>query len=193
MLIRLEREWKEGQQAMIAREVAAKEQRKREEDERLAKKLAEEEKRRQEAKLKKALEAQRLEQKAILKQFGSDPKAKAAHVSKDRITKDGGSGGAEIGDRSGVLADYSAAIRARILSRVKFDPVRAPGNPETTFEVVQLPTGEITRVTLLRPSGNPAWDTAVERAIQQSNPLPKASDGSVEPRLILSFRPAVPQ
>jgi colicin import membrane protein len=183
-----------AKQAKIAREEAAKELKKREEEERLAKKRAEDEKRRQEAKLKKTLEAQRREQEeAILKQFGSDPKAKAADAGKDRTTKAGVSGGAEVGDRSGVLADYSASIRARIRARITFDPARAPNNPEAIFEVTQLSTGQISKVTLKKSSGNLAWDAAVERAIQASTPLPKAADGSVEPLLILSFRPLDPR
>ncbi|MFZ9314961.1 MAG: cell envelope integrity protein TolA [Burkholderiaceae bacterium] len=183
-----------AKQAKIAREEAARELKKREEEERLAKKRAEEEKRRQEAKLKKALEAQRREQEeAIFKGFGSDPKAKAADAGKDRTTKAGVAGGAELGDRTGVLADYSAAIRARIRARITFDPARAPNNPEAIFEVTQLSTGQISKVTLKKSSGNPAWDSAVERAIQASTPLPKAADGSVEPLLILSFRPQDPR
>ena len=47
-----------------------------------------------------------------------------------------------------------------------------PGNPQAEFEVIQLPTGEVLSTRLLKPSGVPAYDEAVQRAIIKSSPLP---------------------
>jgi colicin import membrane protein len=84
-------------------------------------------------------------------------------------------------------ADRRAAEIARIVDRYKAmisDKVRGntrlpeglSGNPEVVYEVDVLPTGEITRIKLLRSSGNAAYDQAVERAIEKSTPLPLPPD-----------------
>jgi colicin import membrane protein len=125
----------------------------------------------------------------INKSLGLDPNAKAASRGKDTATKAGVVGGAEQGVRSGLLAGYQDAIRSRIRSRIRFDPARAPSNPEVIYIVEQLPTGQISRIELQKASGLEEWDVAVRRAIEASDPLPKADDGSVERRLELRFRP----
>lgn len=125
----------------------------------------------------------------INKSLGLDPNAKAASRGKDTATKAGVVGGAEQGVRSGLLAGYQDAIRSRIRSRIRFDPARAPSNPEVIYIVEQLPTGQISRIELQKASGIEEWDMAVRRAIEASDPLPKADDGSVERRLELRFRP----
>lgn len=85
---------------------------------------------------------------------------------------------------------YSDRIRQYVRSKLVFPGADSvDGNPEAIFEVRQLPTGEIVSITQKKSSGLPAWDSAVERALQRSSPLPKAEDGSVEPVLVLSFRP----
>lgn len=87
-------------------------------------------------------------------------------------------------------AQYSDRIRQYVRSKLVFPGAdTVSGNPEAVFEVKQLPTGEIVSITQKKSSGLPAWDSAVERALQRSSPLPKADDGSVEPILVLSFRP----
>ncbi len=131
------------------------------------------------------LEAQR---KAELARLGLDPNAKAGAKGKDAATKAGVAGGAEIGAKTGVEADYMALIQARIKARINY-PDRAPGNPEAVVAVTQLPTGEVTKVRLIKPSGVAAWDEAVQRAIWAASPLPKKKDGTVSRDLELRFRP----
>jgi len=63
-----------------------------------------------------------------------------------------------------------------------------PGNPMVTFQVEQLPTGEIISVKKVKSSGIPAFDEAVERAINKSTPLPKKKDGTVERSLPVDFK-----
>ena len=126
----------------------------------------------------------------INKSLGLDAKAKASSQGKDVASKAGVAGGAAQGVRAGLLAGYQDAIRAHIRSRILgFDPARAPTNPEVIYIVEQLPTGQISRIQLQKASGLPEWDAAVRRAIELSDPLPKAEDGSVERRLELRFRP----
>ena len=172
-------------QARITKEKEEAERRKKRADEKAARERAELEQRR-----KEATERIREEQLAQVRQsLGQDPKAKAADNGDDLRTKAGVAGGAEIGDRTGVLADYAASIRARIRNRISFDPARAPDNPEVVFVVEQQATGRVLKVTKKKSSGNAGWDAAVERAIWGSSPLPKTADGSVENPLTLAFRP----
>ena len=173
------------QQARLAKEKEEAERRKKLAEEKAARERAELEQRR-----KEATERIRQEQLAQVKaSLGQDPKARAADKGDDVRTRAGVAGGAEMGDRTGVLADYAASIRARIRSRISFDPVRAPDNPEVIFVVEQQATGRVIKVTKKKSSGNAGWDAAVERAIWGSSPLPRTADGQVENPLTLAFRP----
>jgi len=90
---------------------------------------------------------------------------------------------------SKALDEYIARIRAKVRSNWIL-PLELKGNPEATFNVVQLPNGEVLSVQLVRSSGIPAYDQAVERAILRSSPLPKPTSESVFSReLRLTFRP----
>ncbi|WVN41400.1 cell envelope integrity protein TolA [beta proteobacterium MWH-UniP1] len=160
-----------------------REQQKEAEKKEAAKKAAE--KKLAEQRAAEKLEAQR---KAELARLGLDPNAKANAKGKDIATKAGVVGGAELGSKTGIDADYEALIQARIKARINY-PDRSPGNPEAIVAVEQLPTGEITRVRLIKPSGTPTWDAAVQRAVWAANPLPKKKDGTVARVLELSFRP----
>jgi colicin import membrane protein len=87
------------------------------------------------------------------------------------------------------LANYIQKIQAKVKGNWIL-PVDLKGNPVAVFTVIQLPTGEVIDVKLKKASGNPAYDTAVERAILKSSPLPKPDKGELFSReLILTFRP----
>ena len=87
-------------------------------------------------------------------------------------------------------AQYSDKIRQYVRSKIVFPGASTmTGNPQAVFEVRQFPTGEIISISKKQSSGIPEWDNAVERALLRASPLPKAEDGSVEPLLVLSFRP----
>ncbi len=69
-------------------------------------------------------------------------------------------------------------------------PQDLQGNPEAVFNVVQLPTGEIISVRLIKSSGNALYDEAVERAILKASPLPLPAQRDLfERELKLTFRP----
>lgn len=87
------------------------------------------------------------------------------------------------------LADYASKIRGKIRGNIMLPP-GIQGNPEAIFVVNQLPGGEVLDVTLKRSSGNPALDSAIERAIRKSSPLPKPDDPSLFKReLEIKYRP----
>ena len=69
-------------------------------------------------------------------------------------------------------------------------PPDIKGDPESIFDVVQLPTGEVLSVKLRKSSGHPGYDGAVERAILKSSPLPRPDRPDLFDReLKLTFRP----
>lgn len=83
------------------------------------------------------------------------------------------------------IAQLTRAVRARIVL-----PPSVQGNPEAELRVVQLPTGEVVSVRLLRSSGDAALDQAVERAVFAASPLPLPADRSLFKReFSFTFRP----
>jgi len=69
-------------------------------------------------------------------------------------------------------AGYIDKIRTKIKKSI-ITPSEIKGNPVVVFNIVQLPTGEVLSVRLVKTSGNALLDSAVERAIWKSSPLPK--------------------
>ena len=63
------------------------------------------------------------------------------------------------------------------------------GNPTAEVEVTTLPNGEILGRKLVRSSGNSDWDTAVLRAIDRTQRLPRDEDGRAPSPIIIAFRP----
>ncbi|MES2324248.1 MAG: energy transducer TonB [Pseudomonadota bacterium] len=82
-----------------------------------------------------------------------------------------------------------ASILAKIIEyNTTYDgDTNVPGNPRVVFEIIQLPTGEVASVRKVAGSGIPGFDTAVERGILKSSPLPKKTDGTVERKIELAF------
>lgn len=84
---------------------------------------------------------------------------------------------------------YKSAIAAKIKSASRYPGDKdVPGDPAVEFRIEQLPTGEIISVRKTKGSGIPAFDEAIERAINNSSPLPKKKDGTVERSLLISFK-----
>ncbi len=113
------------------------------------------------------------EQQRMLAQAGGAPSANANTV------------GAGRGDPS-----YAAQLIALIRPRITF-AVPDGTSPQiyADFQVDLLPTGEILAVRLLKPSGLPGYDAAVERAIRRTDPFPRKRDGTMERTVIIRFRP----
>lgn len=86
-------------------------------------------------------------------------------------------------------AAYISKLKGKIKSNVVLPP-GVPGNAESIFDVVQLPTGEVLSVKLRKSSGHKAYDDAVERAILKSSPLPRPDRPEQFQRsLEIKFRP----
>jgi colicin import membrane protein len=69
-------------------------------------------------------------------------------------------------------AGYIDRIRTAIRRWVVVPP-DIKGNPEAIFHIVQIPSGDVIDVKLVKSSGNQLYDDAVERAIRRASPLPK--------------------
>jgi len=74
---------------------------------------------------------------------------------------------------------YKARLIAAIRSQMRY-PATAPGNPFVSIRIEQLPNGEVVNVTIVKSSGVPAFDQAVERAVRAASPLPRDEKGGVE-------------
>lgn len=91
-----------------------------------------------------------------------------------------------------LVGEFQDRIRSKILGYLRL-PQHLTGNPEVVFKVMLLPNGEVLRVTLVRSSGQPAYDLEMERAILKASPLPLPNERDVaavfRDDLILKFRP----
>ncbi len=106
-----------------------------------------------------------------------------------RITGAAGSGG-EVAKSTAPRIDtgYIASIVSKIKSTTSYPGnTDVPGNPRVQFRIEELPTGEIISVRLVKSSGIPAFDDAVEKGIIKSSPLPKKKDGTVERSVEIGF------
>lgn len=90
-----------------------------------------------------------------------------------------------------VVDEYTARIQGKIKRNVVMPPDVA-NDARAEFSVMLLPGGTVLSVRLLKPSGNAAYDNAVERAILKSQPLPLPADVAMFNRfreLRLVFKP----
>lgn len=92
----------------------------------------------------------------------------------------------------GVVDEFKAKIQSKIRSHVN-KTLCGEGNPELKFEIGLIPSGELSsNPRLVKSSGNPVCDEAVERAIRLAEPLPLPSDPALFSQfrnLKLTFRP----
>ncbi|SER15439.1 colicin import membrane protein [Nitrosomonas sp. Nm51] len=148
------------------------ETRKKAEAERLLREREEQKKRELDAQNKRAQEDQQKRETAAQQKHEQEEKA--------RLEARQAAARAQV---AGEISKYQAMILAKIKSRIVMPP-NLPGNPATEFDVTLLPGGDILDVRLRKSSGYPAFDSAVERAILLSKPLPLPPD----PALFNEFR-----
>jgi colicin import membrane protein len=66
---------------------------------------------------------------------------------------------------------YINAIKVKIRGRANI-PDTVIGNPEVQVLIRVLPGGEVLDISITRRSGNPTYDSAIERGIRSASPLP---------------------
>jgi len=201
--IALQRE-KERKAEEKKRELAEKEKQRKEEEETRKKELAEKKKKDNEEAERKELakkeEAEKKKKEEAAKLAEAKKKAAADKAEQARLEKfrqedlkrmagaAGTTGSAEKSTAPKADAGYVAAITAAIKSATAYGgSTTMPGNPKAVFKVEQLPTGEIMSVRLVKSSGVPEFDRAVENGIKKASPLPKKKDGTVERVLDVNF------
>lgn len=194
-----ERERKEELRKEEERKKELAEQKKRDDAERKEKELAAKKEAEKKEADKKEAEKKKAEKlaadKAAKEKAEKAAKADAAKMAKfreeelKRITGAMGStGSAAKSTAPKADAGYVAAITAAIKSNTAYGgSTTMPGNPKAVFKVEQLPTGEIMSVRLVKSSGVPEFDRAVENGIKKASPLPKKKDGTVERTLDVNF------
>ena len=113
-------------------------------------------------------------------------KAYAAEMSRITGSAAKGSTGTAAQSTGGkVDGGYQAAIRAKIKSNLVYGTV--DDTLSATYQITQLPSGEIIGVRKTKGSGSAAYDNAIENAIAKSSPLPKKKDGTVEREFTADF------
>jgi len=73
--------------------------------------------------------------------------------------------------------EWVGKIRDKIRGKANV-PDTVTGRPEVQVHIRILPGGEVFDVAITRPSGNPTYDAAIERAVRSSSPLPVPSPNS---------------
>lgn len=143
--------------------------------------LAQEEKERQE-RIKREQARRQMEQE-MARQAQEELAAEAAQLRAAQ---------AQAARRASTIDDFKRRIQVKIQSYVRL-PQKLAGNPEAEFRVSLLPNGEVLRATLVRSSGQTAYDVEVERAILKASPLPLPNEkeiaASFRDDLTLKFRP----
>ena len=84
---------------------------------------------------------------------------------------------------------YGASIQEAIKPNITFNPDSISGNPAVVIQVGLSSDGAIMTLTIIRSSGVTAWDTAVLRALEKTERLPKDENGRVPPTLEITLRP----
>lgn len=156
--------------------------------ERLAAKRAEETHRAEQERLEteKLAQSRRLLDQELARQMREELDAESAQL---RALQERARGGRQ----ARVIRDFQERIRAKIRDALSM-PRNLKGDAEVVFQVNLLPNGEVLRVTLVRTSGQPLYDGAVERAIYKASPLPLPSEREAAAQfrdgLTLKFRPS---
>jgi colicin import membrane protein len=113
----------------------------------------------------------------------SNGTAAGDQTARDKLAQD-----AAIGK---VVDEFSAKIRAKIKRNI-VEPPDVSKDTRAEFLVTVLPGGRVLPPRLIKSSGNAAYDSAVERAILKSEPLPMPEDAGLFKQfreLKLGFQP----
>ncbi|HEX8406874.1 MAG TPA: cell envelope integrity protein TolA [Duganella sp.] len=135
---------------------------------------------------KKAAAEKLAKEKAEKAEKAAKDKAFAAEMSRITGSAAKGSTGTAAQSTGGkVDGGYKAAVIAKIRSNLVYGAI--DDSLKATYQITQLPSGEIIGVRKVKGSGSAAYDSAIENAIAKSSPLPKKKDGTVEREITADF------
>ncbi|AEG92605.1 candidate tolA protein [Ramlibacter tataouinensis TTB310] len=188
-----QRELEEQQQRERERQKRLEAQKQAEAQKRLAEQKRQEELKQKQAQAEKEAERRKQDQAAAAKAKAREAElAELRQENLKRLQGLAGTGGPSASGTaarsSGPSAGYASRIAASIKRNIVFTDV-VSGNPATEVRIRVAPDGTIVGKTLVRSSGNKAWDEAVLRAIDRTGSIPRDTDGSVVPEFPALFRP----
>ena len=166
---------KKARQEQLAKEQAAKAQAERE---RIAKEQA----------AKEQAERERIAREQAAKEQAERERIAREQAAREQADRERAEQAAAIGK---VVDEYIIKIRAKIRHNIIM-PANVANEARAEFSVTLLPGGGVLQAKLLRTSGSELYDSAVERAILKSDPLPLPPDVKLFNRfrnLKLSFKP----
>lgn len=147
----------------------------------------------QEKQAKEAQEAQKDEAQKAKAQ--ADAKAAAAQRAENLKRIAGMAGATGAANATGTAqrstapsAGYGGKVAAKVKSNIVF-PDGVDNNPVAEIEVRSSSDGHILSSRLTKSSGNKNWDDAVLKAIDKTETMPRDTDGTVPPTMILTLRP----
>jgi colicin import membrane protein len=181
---------KKARQEQLAKEQAAKAQAERERiaKEQAAKEQAERERIAKEQAAKEQAERERIAREQAAKEQAERERIAREQAAREQADRERAEQAAAIGK---VVDEYIIKIRAKIRHNIIM-PANVANEARAEFSVTLLPGGGVLQAKLLRTSGSELYDSAVERAILKSDPLPLPPDVKLFNRfrnLKLSFKP----
>lgn len=169
--LKKQRAEEEEKRREVERQRKLEEEMEREEKDRLAQEEKQLKQRREQE--RKAAEAKRLAQEKARKEMEA---LMSSELADDLAAETRGlRQQAAASARMKLVDEYKARIQAKIKGYVN-NPSNLRGKPEAVFRVELLPNGEVLRATLVKSSGQTAYDRAVENAILKASPLPLPPD-----------------
>jgi TonB family protein len=84
-------------------------------------------------------------------------------------------------------------VSCALASNLFVETKSVPDNPEAIVSIRLDAGGSVSSVALLGPSGNLAWDAAIQRAVAAASPLPPVRATHDFSRVDVHFRPYQPQ
>ncbi|KAF1013693.1 MAG: cell envelope integrity protein TolA [Burkholderia sp.] len=111
--------------------------------------------------------------------------AGAGQSRRDGLTKrdlGSGSGG------NATLPRYADKVKRRVRPFIVWNGT--PAGLMTRLQVRCAPSGNVLGVSVVKPSGNAAWDETVVGAVRSASPLPPDTNGSTPANIVIIFRAA---
>lgn len=183
-------EMQRERQALLARQTAKKQvnQQPKREQQFVRERLMQEMKTFEAQRVKEHAEKKREDRLSRLQQM-ANASAQTSRATLPTTGKTTGQMGAHAGSGGEAGAGYADKVRQRVRPNIVFDADSVAGNPQAVVEVDCAPDGSILSVRLSRSSGNPLWDSAVLRAVEKSDPMPRGEGQQTPGHFMITFQP----
>jgi colicin import membrane protein len=116
---------------------------------------------------------------------------KASEIRDRNLKRMQGMAGQEFNSLKNDSPNYAEKIRIAIKQNIvfKIDPKEPKPNLQTIVLVECDEEGLIRSRTIIKSSGNGAWDASVINALDRTQRIPTDTNGKAPPKLEISFRP----